>query len=66
MTAPHGPGDPPVVRLVRGTATDEEIAALTVVLVTSAAGAAPEPPPVLRPRVGAPVFDCPRSWQRRH
>jgi hypothetical protein len=72
-TAPSGqPAGRPVLRIVRGDATPEEVAALVAVLA-SRRPAAPVPPTATRPRsawsdrsrlLRAPLSPAPGAWRR--
>ncbi|MFI9081886.1 acyl-CoA carboxylase subunit epsilon [Streptomyces sioyaensis] len=57
------PSDEPLFRVVRGTVTDSELAALTVVLL---ARSSPEPMPTSVTPLAAwrrPAYTQPLSWQ---
>ena len=64
--------DRPVLRVIRGDATPEEIAAVVAVLLSRAAAVADAPSPAPRPSAWAdrsrllrrPQFPGPDSWRR--
>ena len=72
-TAPSGrPGDQPVLHIIKGDATPEEVAALVAVLASRRPAAA-APQTVTRPRsawsdrsrlLRAPLFPAPGAWHR--
>ena len=68
-TTPLNSDDQPLFSIVKGSPTEEELAALVIVLAAAAAGAAPAPD---RPGSGwsaywrsirAPVLPGPESWR---
>ncbi|MDX2396340.1 acyl-CoA carboxylase epsilon subunit [Streptomyces sp. NPDC054904] len=66
----EGPLGPTLIEIIRGTPTTEELAVVTALLTTLAAGAAPEPETAPEPVPAAAGWDRaepypPLSWRAR-